>query len=203
MEVKLPRQARGLHVVVDSTGVKVYGEGEWKARQQGITKRRTWRKLHIGMDEASGEIVAVEVTDKDRLDRHVFAQLLEQVEDQIKQVSADGAYDYKQCYQAIKQRGARATIPPRYDAVVNGKAPFGDRDENIRRIEEIGRQEWKRECRYHRRSLSETTNMRVKTIFGEKLMARRFSSQVVELRIKCGALNRMTHLGMPDSYAVG
>jgi hypothetical protein len=204
LEVKLLRQAKGkaIHLVVDSTGVKVYGEGEWKVRQHGYTKRRTWRKLHLGVDERSGEIVAVLTTDKDTLDRWAFPELIEQVEGEIAQVSADGAYDFKQCYQAIKNREARATIPPRCDAVVKGRQPFASRDENIRRIAEIGRQEWKAECGYHRRSLAETTNMRVKTIYGDKLSARRFVSQQTEMKIKCAALNRMTQLGMPDSYAV-
>jgi DDE family transposase len=204
LDVALPRQAQdtALHLVVDSTGIRVYGEGEWKVRQHGYTKRRTWRKLHLGVDERSGEVLAVVTTDKDTLDRRVFPELIEQVKDKIAQVSADGAYDYKQCYEAIKKREARATIPPRCDAVVNGREPFADRDQNIRRIAETGRKEWKRECGYHRRSLAETTNMRLKTIYGDKLSARRFSSQQTEMKIKCAALNRMTHLGMPDSYAV-
>ncbi len=204
LQVILPRQTKdkAIHLVVDSTGVKVYGEGEWKVRVHGYTRRRTWRKLHLGVDERSGEIVALLTTDKDVLDRWAFPELIEQIEGAIVQVSADGAYDYKQCYQAIRNREARASIAPRADAVVNGREPFADRDQNILRIQEIGRKQWKEECGYHRRSLSETTNMRMKTIYGERLTARRFSSQQTEMRIKCGALNRMTQLGMPESYRV-
>ena len=204
LEVSLPRQAKttALHLVIDSTGMKVYGEGEWKVRQHGYSKRRTWRKLHLGVDQASGEVLAVEMTDHETLDRRVMPALIEQVEEPLSQVSADGAYDYKQCYQAIANRGARATIPPRADARMNGRAPFADRDDNIRRIAEVGRKEWKQECGYHRRSLAETSVMRVKTIFGDKLAARKFTSQAVELKIKGAALNRMTSLGMPESYAI-
>ena len=177
LEVKLPRQATGkaLHLVIDSTGMKVYGEGEWKVRQHGYSKRRTWRKLHLGVDEASGEVLAVEMTDNETLDRRVMPVLIEHVAEPISQVSADGAYDYKQCYQAIAARGARATIPPRADARINGRVPFTDRDQNIRRITEVGRKEWKQESGYHRRSLAETAMMRVKTIFGDKLAARKFT----------------------------
>ena len=96
----------------------------------------------------------------------------------------------------------QASIPPRADARINGKVPFADRDENIRRITEVGRKEWKQESGYHRRSLAETAVMRVKAIFGDKLSARKFGTQSTELKIRCGALNRMTSLGMPDSYAV-
>ena len=170
LEVSLSRQATGeaLHLVVDSTGMKVYGEGEWKVRQHGYSKRRTWRKLHLGVDQASGEVLAVEMTDHETLDRRVMPALIEQVAEPISQVSADGAYDYKACYQAIATREARASIPPRADARMNGRVPFADRDENIRRITEVGRKEWKQESGYHRRSLAETAVMRVKTIFGER-----------------------------------
>jgi hypothetical protein len=100
------------HVVVDSTGMKVYGEGEWKTRQHGIGKRRTWRKLHLGVDEATGEIVAMVVTTNDVADGEVLEDILEQIEDEIEQVSSDGAYDHRHCYDEIDARGAEAVIPP-------------------------------------------------------------------------------------------
>jgi len=100
------------HVVVDSTGVKVYGAGEWKTRQHGVSKRRTWRKLHLGVDEATGEIVAMVVTTNDVADGEVLEALLEQIEDEIEQVSTDGAYDHRHCYDAIAAKGAKAVIPP-------------------------------------------------------------------------------------------
>ena len=114
LEIELPRtrSKEALHVVVDSTGVKVFGEGEWKVRQHGYTYRRTWRKVHLGVDEASGEIVAAVVTTNNYSDSQLLPDLLEQVEEEIEQVSGDGGYDKRQCYEAIRARHARATIPP-------------------------------------------------------------------------------------------
>ncbi|MBM0744668.1 IS5 family transposase [Phormidium sp. CLA17] len=195
------------HVVVDSTGVKVYGEGEWKTRQHGVSKRRTWRKLHLGVDEETGEILAAVVTTNDMTDGAVLADILDGIEDEIEQVSADGAYDQRKCYDAIRERNARATIPPRKGAKIwqhgNSKAERHNRDENLRRIRKGGRKAWKRESNYHRRSLAETTMFRFKTIFGGNLSPRKFDNQAVELFIKCAALNRMIQICKPDSYGVG
>ena len=114
LEIALPRTRSGeaLHVVVDSTGVKVFGEGEWKVRQHGYTYRRTWRKVHVGVDEGSGELVAAVVTTNNYHDSQLLPDLLAQVEEEIAQVSGDGAYDRRTCYEAIRTRQARATIPP-------------------------------------------------------------------------------------------
>jgi hypothetical protein len=194
------------HVVVDSTGVKVYGEGEWKTRQHGVSKRRTWRKLHLGIDEATGEILAAVVSTNNVNDGEVLPDLLDQIEDEIDQVSGDGAYDQRRCYDAIRARNAKATIPPRKGAKIwqhgNSKAQRHNRDENLRRIRKVGRKAWKGESHYHRRSLAETTMFRFKTIFGDKLSTRIFENQAVELFIKCVALNRMIQIAQPDSYAL-
>ena len=207
LEVVLPRlkKSEPLHMVVDSTGIKVYGEGEWKVRQHGYTRRRTWRKLHIGVDEATLEFVAVVVSTNSFKDSQLLPDLLEQVEGPLSQVSADGAYDSRNCYDAIREREARACIPPQKRAKIwqhgNTKAERHIRDENLREIRKKGRRQWKRESGYHRRSLAETQVFRVKTIFGERVSARSFEGQAAQLLVRCAALNRMTHLGMPDSYA--
>lgn len=194
------------HVVVDSTGVKVYGEGEWKTRQHGVSKRRTWRKLHLGVDEATGEILAAVVTTNDYHDGEVLNDVLEAIDEPIEQVSTDGAYDQRHCYDEIAAKGAKAVIPPRKDAVIwqhgNRKEKPHPRDENLRQIRKQGRKRWKRESGYHRRSIAETTMFRFKTIFGGTLSARTFDNQAVELFIKCAALNRMIQMGKPDSYKV-
>ncbi len=194
------------HVVVDSTGVKVYGEGEWKTRQHGISKRRTWRKLHLGVDEATGEILAAVVTTNDYHDGQVLGDILEQIEEEIEQVSTDGAYDHRHCYDEISQRGAKPVMPPRKDAVLwqhgNRQAPPHPRDENLRYIRKHGRKKWKRDTDYHRRSLAETTMFRFKAIFGGNLSSRKFDNQAAELFIKCAALNRMIQFAKPDSYEV-
>jgi IS5 family transposase len=208
LEVVLPRRQKHepLHMVVDSTGVKVFGEGEWKVRQHGYSKRRTWRKLHLGADETTGEIVAAVVTTNNVADSQVLEDLLEQVEQEIEQVSGDGAYDKRNCYKAIGKRKAKAAIPPRRNAKIwqhgNSKEERLIRDENLRRIRKVGRKQWKQEVDYHRWSLAETQMFRVKTIFGGRVSARQFAGQATQVLVRCAALNTMTHLGMPDSYAV-
>ena len=190
------------HLVIDSSGLKVFGEGEWKVRVHGRDKHRTWRKLHISMDATTHHLTAALLTDKDELDRRALPALLEQTEGQIEAVSADGAYDFEQCYRAIKQREAVALIPPRRDARIRGKSPFEQRDENVRGIRRAGRKGWKKRSGYHRRSLVECAFFRLKTIFSDRLRSRRIDTQAAEVRLRCAALNRMTSLGMPQSYAV-
>ena len=198
-----------LHIVVDSTGVKVYGEGEWKVRQHGWSKRRTWKKLHIGVDEHSGDILIGEVTGNDTADCHILAPLLEQLPDDIMidQLSGDGGYDRRVCYEELQRRNVpHITIPPQHNAKIwqhgNVHAERYARDENLRHIRQIGRKQWKIATNYHRRSLSETGMFRLKTIFGERVSARLFENQRTELLIRCKALNRMTTLGMPESCVV-
>lgn len=206
LNISLPviKRNEPIHLVVDSTGVKIYGEGEWKVRQHGVGKRRTWRKLHVGVDEATGEIMSAIVTTNDVSDDEVFDQLIDGVEGEIEQVSGDGAYDKRKCYDAASKRGAKPIIPPRKNAVIwkhgNCKSTPHPRDENLRSIRKMGRKKWKKESGYHRRSLSETTMFRLKTIFGGSLRRRNFDAQAVELFIQCAALNRMIQNGKPDSY---
>lgn len=195
-----PRKIR--HLVIDSTGLKLYGEGEWQMRTHGKQKRRTWRKLHISMDASTHQITAALISDKDLLDRNAMAGLLEQTTSEVERVCADGAYDFEQCYRAIKNREAIPLIPPRSDGVIRGKSPFEQRDENLRGIRKKGRKGWKRESTYHRRSLVETAFFRLKTIFSDKLRARRLDTQSAEANIRCLAMNRMSMLGMPQSFAV-
>lgn len=198
-----------LHIVVDSTGAKVYGEGEWKVRQHGWSKHRTWKKLHLGIDEASGDILIGEVTGNDTADCEMLEPLLTQVpaENPIDQLSGDGGYDRRMCYAALRKRDVqKVAIPPQKNARIwqhgNTKQEKLARDENLRRIRAIGRKAWKNEADYHRRSLAETTMFRLKTIFTDKVRARKEAVQRVELLLRVKALNLMTTLGMPDSYVV-
>ncbi len=189
--------------MVDSTGIKVYGEGEWKVRQHGYSKRRTWRKLHLGVDETTGEILAGVVSTNNVSDDEAFGDILDTVPGELEAVSADGAYDKRKCYEAIEEREARANIPPRVDAQYWEKeGETHARNQNLTRIDSVGRTEWKQESGYHRRSLAETTMFRFKVIFGNTCSRRTFDNQAAELLLACAALNRMTHLGMPDSYAL-
>lgn len=192
--------------MVDSTGIKVYGEGEWKTRQHGISKRRTWRKLHLGIDEASGEILAAVVSTNNVHDAAVLKDLVEGAGADIEQVSADGAYDQMDCYDVIEQQGATAAIPPRKNAKIqhhgNCKAPPHPRDENLRLIRKRGRSAWKKRIGYHRRSIAETTMFRHKAAFGGKVRSRRFDNQAVEILLQCAALNRMIQLAKPQAVWV-
>ena len=207
LEVQLPVKPTSgkRHVVIDSTGVKVYGEGEWKTRQHGVSKRRTWRKLHLAVDEATGEILSSIVTENSCHDSEMLGGLLDEIKDPISQVDADGAYDTSPCYDFIEERGAVAGIPPQRNAKIwfhgNRKTPRHPRDENLRTIRLVGRAKWKRLIGYHRRSLAETTMFRFKAAFGGKVSSRKLNRQVNELKVQCLVLNRMIQVAKPDSYA--
>jgi DDE family transposase len=190
------------HLVIDSTGLKVFGEGEWKVRSHGKSKRRTWRKLHLSIDAETGQITAAVITDNSTLDRKEVSNLLDQTPGEIENICADGAYDYVNCYGPIENRGATPLIPPRSNAVIRNRKPFEHRDHNLRHIRKLGMKEWKKHSGYHKRSLAETGIFRLKTIFDDGLNARRIDTQSSQALIRCLALNRMTDLGMPDSYPV-
>ena len=160
--IDLPKINKGgsLHIVIDSTGLKVFGEGEWKSRKHGYSKRRTWRKAHVAIDVETQGIEAMELTTNDVSDSEVLPSLIEQIENPIDQVGADGAYDTHEIHNIIEDRGARVAIPPRCNAKIkkhgNNKSPPLARDQNIRAIRKHGLKEWKRQSGYHRRSLAET-----------------------------------------------
>jgi transposase len=198
LTVKIPRRPRKgpVHVVVDSTGLKIFGEGEWKVRQHGVGKRRTWRKIHLAVDESAKDIIGIEVTTADWGDSEVFSDLLDQVEGDVAQVSADGAYDTEGCHAAIAERGAKATIPPRDGAVLWGNDH--PRDAILKDINAKGRDGWKDDSGYHRRSIAENMMYRLKQL-GDKLFSRVFDNQVAEAHIRAAIINRYTDLGMPHS----
>ena len=209
LNVEMPRKANGsLNLVLDSTGLKIYGEGEWKVRKHGYSKRRTWRKLHLGADPENGEIQVVLLTENNISDDAVVKELLEQIEQTLLTCAADGAYDKRKVYDALNGHSpeVKILIPPRKDARIwqhgNSKAEPLKRDENLRYIRKHGRQQWKEDSGYHMRSLAETAMFRLKTIFGNELSARLLETQTTQALIRCLALNKMTHLGMPESYPV-
>ena len=209
LKVKLPRKAGGrMKLVLDSTGLKIYGEGEWKVRKHGYSKRRTWRKLHLGADPESGEIQVVLLTENSVSDDATVKELLEQIEQTLLACAADGAYDKRKVYDALNEHSPEVEllIPPRKDARIwqhgNSKAAPLKRDENLRYIRKHGRQQWKEDAGYHMRSLAEIIMFRLKTLFGNELSARLLETQTTQALIRCMALNRMTHLGMPESYQV-
>lgn len=209
VQVNLPKKAnQKLNIVMDSTGLKIYGEGEWKVRQHGVSKRRTWRKLHIGANPEDGEIQAVILTENSVSDDAVVEVLLKQIEQEIDKFAGDGAYDKRKVYDGLNAHSpqVKILIPPRKNAHIwkhgNTKSERLKRDENLRSIRKDGRKEWKKNSGYHIRSLSETVMFRLKTIFGDNLSARLLETQTTQALVCCAALNRMTHLGMPQSYKI-
>jgi hypothetical protein len=202
LEVKIPRRPRAgaTHVVVDSSGLKIFGEGEWKVRQHGVGKRRTWRKIHLAVDETAKDIIGIEVTTADWHDSEVFPDLLAQVDGDVGQVSADGAYDTAGTHAAIRQREAKVTIPPRHDAVRWGNDH--PRDAILAEIEAKGRAGWKEASGYHRRSIAENMMYRLKQL-GDRLFSRAFDRQVAESHVRAAIINQFTYLGMPKSVRAG
>jgi Transposase DDE domain len=192
-----------LHLLVDSTGLKIYGEGEWLDQKHGIRAHRRWRKLHLGMNAETHEIVAMELTPDDVGDISEIPNLLDQVDVEVASVTADGAYDSETVYDVISERhpDARAIIPPRVTAVTGGAAQR-QRDAHIETIANHGRMGWQRFSGYNRRSLIETAMFRYKTIIGRRLYARTLPNQRTEAKTGCKALNKMTALGMPLSIRI-
>jgi hypothetical protein len=207
LAVDLARKGKGpLHLVLDSTGLKVYGEGEWKVRQHGYSKRRTWRKLHLAIDAETHGIQAVAVTEPGVDDAEMVGPMLEPIDRQIAAAAADGAYDKRKVYRVLEPLTETILIPPRSNAKIwqhgNSSGPPLARDENLRAIRRLGRKAWKRQSGYHMRSLAETGMCRMKTIFGDHLASRGPKAQATEAAVRCRALNLMTHLGMPQSARV-
>jgi hypothetical protein len=209
LHVRLPRQTNGsLNLVLDSTGLKIYGEGEWKVRKHGYSKHRTWRKLHVGANPDNGEIQVAVLTGNSTTDDAIVKEMLAQIEQTLLSCAADGAYDKRKVYDALNEHSldVKILIPPRKNAHIwqhaNSKEQPLKRDENLRYIRKYGRQQWKQDSGYHIRSLAETIMFRLKTIFGDKLSARLLETQTTQALIRCLALNRMTQLGIPESCPV-
>jgi hypothetical protein len=208
LNVAIPyRGGKGpLNLLVDSTGIKAEGEGEWNARKHGGPKRRIWRKLHIGIDEETLEVRAVEVTGSNIGDAPVLPDLLDQIpaEEQIGSVTADGAYDTRKCHEAIAARDAAAVIPPRKNAKHWKATSPGAvaRNEALRASKYLGRAIWRRWSGYHRRSRVESKMNCIK-LLGQSLMARDFERQVAELQVRIAVLNGYTALGIPITEPTG
>ena len=191
-----------LHVLIDSTGLQVYGAGQWLKAKHGTKSRRTWRKLHLAVDAASRMIVAQTLTDQDTDDPSQVGPLLDQIADPIGQVTADGAYDGDPTYQTIAAHGdgIAVVIPPRATAVPSGELDLPtQRDRHLAVIAEQGRLAWQATTGYGQRSLVETTMGRYKSLIGPRLRARGFAAQQTEAAIGVTVLNRMLVAGRPDS----
>jgi len=202
-----PRSATGpLHLLVDSTGLKLCGAGEWLIEKHGTKKRRSWRKLHIGVDADTGQIVAAEVTTNDVDDGSRVGPLLDQVTDPVASFTGDGAYDRDDVYGAVAGRHPEAAVvaPPRSTAVPSATADTAptQRDRHLQMIAERGRMGWQKAAGYNRRALVEASISRYKRVIGDALRFRTVSRQATEVAIAVNALNRMLECGRPKSVRV-
>ena len=207
------KQGEKLHVVIDSSGLKIYGECEWKVRKHGYSKRRTWRKLHLASDEKTGEILAQVLTDNKTDDASVLPTLIEKTQKEgieIGKTGADGAYDTTECWELLIEKSIEPIIPPRENAVYWGDVgdQIGEhpRNQALQKIDaggmEANRKGWKIESGYHRRSISENVFFRWKTILGEKLYTRKTEHQQTEAAIKTAVLNRFIQIAKPNSVKI-
>ena len=203
VQVHYRPSCNGLHLLVDSTGIKFLGEGEWKTKKHGAERRRQWRKVHLGIDAQTLQIRAIAVTTNEVGDSPVAAELLDQIpsHEAVVSFTGDGAYDTQDVYEACHQRQTIPIIPPRKGARLRKGLVFAHRNEAVKACKRLGGDIWKRWSGYHHRSLVETEMNCFKRL-GEKVMARTFERQVAELNIRASILNRFTELGTPQTVAV-
>ncbi len=182
MEVpRLCREHEGpIHLVVDSTGLKISGAGGWSSRKHKKGKvRRGWRKLHIGVDD-DGFVVASQLTESRRDDASVVPDLLEQIDAKVRRFTGDGAYDRRLVYDQVASGGTEdvvIVVPPRRSA-------------------------WLKESGYRQQARAENAFFRWKSMLGDRLRSKHFEVQRREAMIGCGVLNRMLELGKPKSQAI-
>ena len=191
-----------VHVLIDSTGLQVYGAGQWLEEKHGVKSRSGWRKLHLALDADSGDIIAHVMTDQDAGDASQVEPLLDQIDMSIGQCTADGAYDGDPTYDAVNNHSpdAAVIIPPRANAVERKDAdPSSKRDRHIAAINADGRMNWQVATSYGKRSLVETAIGRYKSIIGRRMRARSFAAQQTEVAIACAMLNRMLACARPKS----
>jgi len=192
----------GSQVIIDSTGLKVFGKDEWHQQKHNVSPKRTWRKLHLAVDEHH-QWIAVELTTPEVGDPSAVPDLLEQIDTDFEQVIADGAYDGDPVTQAVleKQPEVQVVIPPHKTAILSARGDT-QRDRHIQMIEAHGRMNWQKRTGYSERNYAELAVLRFKGIFGNTLKARALPQQKMEAWIAKEALNRMTQLGMPISVKI-
>jgi len=193
-------------VVVDSTGLKVFGEGEWKVRQHGEGKRRDWRKVHFAVDPESHAILAELTTPSNTHDATAAKPLLSDVDQEVETFYGDGAYDTWPLREHLAEESIHQIIPPRKNAKIkrhgNSSAEPLERDECVRQIRRDGKKAWKESIGYHRRSLGETAMSRLKMTFGDRLKNREPPNQKIEVALRTKLLNAFVSFGMPLSLWV-
>ena len=195
---ELPKlsKRRPVEILIDSSGLKVRGEGEWKVKIHGHEKRRGWIKVHVAVDPKTQELIAIEVTDDMVADSTVFPRLIEKSPKTVRTVLADGAYDRSSCRKYLYDQGLEGCIPPRRYGKIREEVELGARNDSLQIIRNLGNDEeafsiWKKLVGYHKRSLVETAFSRLKRLFGERLSNKKMVNLEAEVNFRCYVLNRM------------
>jgi len=195
-----------VHLLIDSTGLRLCGSGEWLIERHSTQRRRSWRKLHIGVDAETGQILASALTPHDVEDGRQVEPLLDQIPGALASFVGDGAYDQSGIYGTVTERhpAAEVIVPPRSTAVLSEDAETAltQRDRHIRGIAEHGRMGWQKRSGYTRWALVETAISRFKKVIGDALRSRTNGRRATEVGIAISALNRMLELGRPECVRV-
>ena len=195
-----------IHLLVDSTGLRLCGPGEWLIEKHGTQRRRAWRKLHIGVDAQTGEILASELTTSDVDDGSQVEPLLDQFAGPLASFTGDGAYDQAGIYSTVAKRHPEADVivPPRSTAVPSDLAESAptQRDRHLQSIAERGSIGWQKRSGYTRRALAESAISRLKRVMGDALRSRTDQRRMTETAIAIHALSRMLELGRPKSVRI-
>ena len=206
---QLPNK-KGLHILIDSTGLKIYGEGEWIRKKHGASPYSLWTKLHVAVDHTTQKIISVKRSDAHGYDSKYFEPLLTGLGLDIACIYGDGAYDKRICYQAAHRLNAQLIAPVQRNArkqKANRDHPYDESlDERDRQIDfinafedkDLARALWKKVSQYHKRSLVETAMYRLKQNFGHRINSRRKDHQQKQMEARAFALNKMTDLGIPS-----
>ncbi len=187
--------------MIDSMGLKVFGEGEWKVRKHGKEKRRVWRKLHLAVDTDTHEIVSMVASLDSVHECEALPTQLNPLRRKIRKVSADGDYDTKRCYGVLERKRIAPVIPPRQNAAYWEEGH--PRNQAVEALQNDQLEEWKTQSGYHECSLSETAMYRYKQLTSDKLSLRHYNAQAGEMMVSVSALNKMTRLGMPVCQVTG
>ena len=200
----------GIVMLIDSSGFKVFGEGEWMVRKHGATYRRTLRETHIALDYKTRDIIGFINTSAHVHDNTQLKPLLSQVMNQngyeVDTVIGDGAYDANDNYKLSKRLGIKFLAPLRKDAVehlnsfhyqVYDTPGWEERNAVVRHVEEFGLDGWKADVDYGRRSLVENAFYRWKTIFGGNLKSRKTDTQFTEQCLRAKIINNFNRIGLP------
>jgi len=221
LNIPLPKSSQKnepIHVVCNSTGLQVFGEGEgegegeWNVRQHGYIKKRLWRKLHLAINSKTHLIEASELTSLGTQDCQGFDALMNQIDNPILTATGDGAYDRFSCYETMEKKGGIGIFPSQRNAATSTEKSgnkrkaspnaVAKRDKTVLQVRALGRTGWKEQVGYHKRSLAEAGMFRIKTLVGSRLSSHLFENQQVEVKIWCRIINKMPMLGMPETIPI-